>query len=139
MIENGKTVKFHYTLSVKGDVVDSSKDKDPLQYVHGEKKIIPGLERELTGLEVGAQKKVVVGPEDAYGPVDPNAFADIPRKMLAPDVEPKNGMMLQVPAKDGKMLTGTIVEVQDETLKLNFNHPLAGEELTFDIEVVGVE
>jgi len=119
MIEDGKKVKFNYTLTVKGEIADTSEGRGPLEYVHGQGKIIKGLESQLKGLKVGDEKTVVVSAEDGYGPVDPNAVVDLPKSNLAPDVAPEKGMVLQMQPKDGQVIPGTVEEVDEETLKAN--------------------
>jgi FKBP-type peptidyl-prolyl cis-trans isomerase 2 len=139
VIEDGKTVKFHYTLTVKGEVADTSQGKEPLEYVQGKQMIIPGLESQLAGMKAGDKKRIVVGPEDAYGPIDPKAFVEMPKTNLEPGLDAQPGMVLQIPTKSGQPLTGMITEIKDETFILNFNHPLAGQELTFEVDIVDVK
>lgn len=139
MIENGKTVKFHYTLTVQGEVVDSSDGKTPLEYTHGEKMIIPGLEKELAGLKPGDTKKVTVKADDGYGQIDPNAYVEFPKNNFLEGQEPQVGMVVQIPTKDGQRLAGVVSELKENTVLINFNHPLAGEELLFDVTIVSVE
>ncbi|MDP8266250.1 MAG: peptidylprolyl isomerase [Candidatus Aceula meridiana] len=139
MIEDGKKVKMEYTLKVNGEIVDSSEGREPLEYTQGQGAIIPGLEKQLVGLKVGDKKTVTVSPEEAYGAVNPDAFAEVPKANMPQEQEPQKGMMLQMQTPDGKTLNGTITEVKDETVVLDFNHPLAGKELLFDIEIVGIE
>jgi len=139
MIEKGKTVKIHYTLTVDENVVDSSQGKEPLQYVQGEGMIISGLENELAGLKAGDTKNVVVAPEQAYGVVNDKAIVDVPRSNFQlGENEPQLGMGVQATAPDGQPLNGRIVAVTEENLKVDFNHPLAGKELSFAVEVVEV-
>lgn len=139
MIEDGKKVKIEYTLKVNGEVVDSSEGRGPLEYTQGEGMIIPGLEKQLAGLKVGDKKTVTVASEEAYGPSDPNAIVEVPKANMPKDQEPQKGMMLQMQTPDGKTLNGIVTEVKDEVVVLNFNHPLAGQELLFDVEIVGIE
>jgi len=139
MIENGKTVKFDYTLTVAGETVDTSQGKEPLEYVQGEGKIIRGLEAQMEGLKVGDKKAITVGPEDAYGVVDQRAIVEIPKEQLGNETTPQLGMMLQLTTAEGQPLAGTISEIKEATVIVDFNHPLAGKELLFDIEVVEVK
>ncbi len=139
MIQEGKKVKFDYVLTVKGEVYDSTKDKEPMEYVHGKQMIIPGLEREMEGLEEGAQKDIIVGPEDAYGPVNPKAIVEMPKSALKGDQEPRAGMALLLQTQAGQKLQGVIQEVKDESIVVNFNHPLAGRELKFHVTIVEVK
>lgn len=141
MISEGKQVKFHYTLTVEGQVADTSDGKDPLMYVHGQQAIIPGLEAELEGMKVGDKKTVIVASENAYGPIDPQAVVELPRENMdeaEKDVEPQVGMVIQLQSPDGQNLAGIVEEVKEEVLVVNFNHPLAGKELSFDVEIIEI-
>ncbi len=137
-IENGKKVSFEYVLSVDGEVVDHSPDGQSLEYTHGEKHIVPGLEKELEGLSVGDEKTVVVQPEEAYGFLNPDAFQEVPRDSLPTGTEPKAGMALQGATTTGSPFNAVIHEVKDEVVVLNLNHPLAGKTLTFNVKIVAV-
>jgi FKBP-type peptidyl-prolyl cis-trans isomerase 2 len=137
MIENGKKVKIHYTLTVDGEVVDSSVDKSPLEYEQGSGQIIPGLEKDLLGLKPGDHKQVAVLPENAYGPVNREAILSIPRAELPPG-ELHIGMVLSGQSEDGHPLHGIVKEIDDCCALVDFNHPLAGKMLHFDVEVVEV-
>ncbi|MCF7875395.1 MAG: peptidylprolyl isomerase [Candidatus Omnitrophica bacterium] len=138
-IEKGKKVSFDYTLTVDGQVIDSSKEREPLSYVHGEGKIIPGLASELEGMKEGQEKIVKVSPEDAYGKENPEAFKEVPKSSLPKDLEPKAGMMLQMQGPEGQAVPVKVAEVKDEEVVLDLNHPLAGKTLKFDVKVISVE
>ena len=138
MIEAGKKVKFDYVLTVDGNKVDSSEKTGPLEYVHGEKKIIPGLEKQMQGLKVGDKRNFIVFPEEGYGRIDPEAFKEYPKSSLPPEIEPKVGQVLGVKDQEGNKYPVVISEVKDETIVLNFNHPLAGKTLNFDITIVEI-
>lgn len=136
-IHSGSKVKFNYTLTVEGKVVDSSQGRDPLVYTHGSSQIIPGLERQLEGLKVGDKKEVDVAPEDGYGPIDPDALVEVPKKELgAPDLS--IGMRVGGTLGDGRKVQGTVTEVRGESVMVNFNHPLAGKTLHFSVEIVEI-
>jgi len=137
-IGEGSQVSFDYTLTVDGEVVDSSEGRDPFTYTHGEGQIVPGLEKNLKGLHVGDEKKVAVSPEEGYGVVDPNAFKEVPRSTLPPDVKIDLGMMLQAQNPNGNLLTVKVTEVKDDTVVIDFNHPLAGKTLNFDVKIVSI-
>ncbi len=137
-IEKGSKVSFDYTLTVDGEVVDSSDGRDPFTYTHGEGQIVPGLEKNLEGLHVGDEKKVAVSPEEGYGVVDPNAFKDVPRSTLPADVNLELGMMLQAQNPNGNVFTVKIIEVKDDTVTIDFNHPLADKTLDFQVKIVSI-
>lgn len=138
-IQKGKQVSIHYTLKVEGEIIDTSRERDPLTYIHGEGHIIPGLSRELEGLEAGDTKNVEVAPEDGYGNIDPGAIREVPRAQLPADLEPQIGMTLQAGTPDGKQQLIRVVGVKDSSIMVDLNHPLAGKTLTFDVEVVSVK
>ena len=137
-VQDGVTVQMDYTLTVEGKEMDSSKGHGPLSYVHGSGQIIPGLEKQLTGLHVGDEKEVTVKPEDGYGEVDPKATMDLPKTQLPPDLKPEVGQVLNGTDQSGRPVRATIMEVGKETVKLNLNHPLAGKTLVFKVKVVDV-
>ena len=139
MIAEGKKVKIEYVLTVEGNVVDKSEGRGPLEYTQGSSMIIPGLEKELEGLKVGDKKSVTVVAKEAYGEIDPEAIVEIPKTSLPKDQEPKPGMMLQMQSPDGRPVQGVVSGVKEEVVVIDFNHPLAGKELKFDVEIVGVE
>jgi len=138
-IQNGKTVRFDYILTVDGKIFDTSKKGDPLQYTHGKGDIVVGLEKGLEGLRVDDEKLIVVKPEEGYGVIDSNAIKIVPRATLPPNIDLKVGMMLQVPASGGRMLTAIVRDTQDDAVALDFNHPLAGKTLYFQVKIVSME
>lgn len=129
-------VSIDYTLTVDGEVVDSTEGDEPLQFLQGHQNIIPGLERELAGMKVGDSKQVVVPAGEAYGEVDPDNVVDVPRSEFPAEIPLEPGTELEVKNADGEVLSATIAEVSGDTVKLDFNHPLAGKQLTFDVSVV---
>jgi FKBP-type peptidyl-prolyl cis-trans isomerase SlyD len=138
-VQPGSEVSFDYTLTDDGGkVVDSSKGKEPMHYVHGKGQIIAGLEKELAGMAVGAEKKVTVKPEDAYGPVDPRAFQEIPKETLPPEAL-KVGTMLMAQAPSGQGVPVRVHEIKDSTVVMDFNHPLAGKTLSFDVKITDIK
>lgn len=129
-------VSIDYTLTVDGEVVDSTEGDEPLQFLQGHQNIIPGLERELAGMKVGESKQVVVPAGEAYGEIDPDNVVDVPRSEFPAEIPLEPGTELEVKNADGEVLSATIAEVSGDTVKLDFNHPLAGKQLTFDVSVV---
>ena len=138
MIQDNMTVQLEYTLTVDGSVVDSTSGRDPFQYVHGRGQIIPGLERQLTGLQAGDSREISISPEEGYGPVDPSAFIEVPNEQLPPNINPAVGMMLRGVDPDGRSFQATIQEVKETSVMLNLNHPLAGKTLLFKIKVLDI-
>lgn len=137
-IQDGTAVQLDYTLTVDGEVVDSSKGRSPLSYVQGKGQLIPGLEKQLVGLKAGDTRSLTVAPEDGYGPVDPEAFVEVSREQLPPDIAPEVGQALRGTGPDGRPFRATIFKVGSESVTLDLNHPLAGKTLFFDITVVNV-
>jgi len=136
-IQKGSTVKLEYTLTDdKGEVLDSSKGKEPLTYVHGEGEIIVGLERALEGLHPGDRKRVTVPPEQAYGPVKP--LIEVPKERI-PERGYQVGFSLMVRNRNGTPFPAHVKEVKEKTIVLDANHPLAGKSLTFEVKVISVE
>ena len=137
-ITSGHVVEIEYTLTNdKGDVLDSSKGREPLAYLHGSKNIIPGLEKELEGRAKGDELKVTVEPAEGYGERNDEAIQEVPRDALANIEGLKAGAQLQADTPEGTRIF-TVTEVQDDKVTLDGNHPLAGERLNFDVQVVGV-
>ena len=137
-VQQGKEVTVEYTLTVDEEVVDSSEQGQPLKYTHGEGKLLSGLSQGLEGMKEGEQKEITIQPEEAYGQVNPQAVREIPRSNLPQGVEPKVGMVLQAQSPDGRTIPVMIKEVKEDTLVIDFNHPLAGKELHFDVKVTEV-
>lgn len=137
VIEQGKTVAFEYRLSLDdGTVVETNIDSgQPFEYVQGAGQILPALEAALDGMAEDERKSVKLAAEDAYGPVNPEAFQEIPRDRIA-DEGLVVGAQLSAPGYEGPI---RVHEIRDETVVLDFNHPLAGQALTFDIHVLSVQ
>ncbi len=139
VIADGKKVSFDYKLTVDGKVVDTSEGKKPLEYTQGKGMIIPGLEKALVGLKAGDEKSVTVLAAEGYGPVDPKAVVEVPKKNFGEGFDPKVGMMVQMKNQDGQEFAGLIKEVKTDSVMVDFNHPLAGKDLSFAIKIVSVE
>jgi FKBP-type peptidyl-prolyl cis-trans isomerase 2 len=138
-VADGKQVSFHYTLTVDGQEVESSRGQDPLAYVPGENQIIPGLEEALAGLKTGDTKTVVIEPDDGYGDIIQEGFREVPKDTFPEGFEFQTGLLVEMQAADGTPVPAMIWEVGEDTVTLNFNHPLAGKTLTFDVEIISVE
>ncbi len=137
-IMNGQVVSMEYTLKVDGNVMDTSEGREPLEYVHGAGNIIPGLEREMIGMAVGESKNVLVAAADGYGEDDDKAFMDVPREQFPKEIPMKVGTELQVQNQAGQPMYARIDVVGDKSVRLDFNHPLAGKDLHFSVKVVGL-
>jgi len=133
-------VRLDYTLSLgDGDVYDSSEESGPLEYLQGHGQLIPGLEQALYDMAVGDEKDVVVTPDLAYGEYDSEAVQELPRDMFPPEMELEQGMSIDLYDEDAdEDLEATIDDVTDDSVVVNFNHPLAGETLNFHVRIVGI-
>lgn len=134
----GSNIKLHYTLTVEGKVVDSSKGKSPLEFQLGASQVIPGFENAVTGMEPGQKKSFAVAPKDGYGLVSPLAVKEIPKAQFPPELKPEIGEMLYFQGSDGRTKPVKVLEVKADVVVMDFNHPLAGKTLNFDIELVEV-
>jgi len=137
-VQNGQVVSMEYILKVDGVVTDSSEGREPLEYVHGAGNIIPGLEREVTGMAVGDSKDVLVAAADGYGEEDENAFMDVPRDQFPDEIPMKVGTELQVKNQAGQPMFARIDKVGEQSVRLDLNHPLAGKDLRFSVKVVSL-
>jgi FKBP-type peptidyl-prolyl cis-trans isomerase SlyD len=125
-----------YTLTVDEQIIDSSKENGPIQFVQGSGELIPGLERQLDGLVLGTNQKIIVSAADGYGEFDEESLIDMPRAEFPESIPLELGVRLKMKDQDGHPLHARIHEVTEDFVKLNFNHPLAGKELQFDVTVV---
>lgn len=135
-IDDKTVVSIHYKLTNdKGDVLDSSEGKDPLVYLHGTHSLIDGLESELKGKVAGDKFDVTVQPEDGYGVVNPELVKEVPHSAFqgVDDIQP--GMQFEAKSSEGHLQLITIEEVKEESVRVNANHPLAGEILHFNVSV----
>ncbi|GGY36250.1 FKBP-type peptidyl-prolyl cis-trans isomerase [Parvularcula lutaonensis] len=138
--KNGDTVSINYTGKLAdGTLFDSSEGREPLQFQLGAHQIIPGLERAIDGMSVGEKKTVTISPEDAYGERDESRMQAVPRAQLPADLPTEPGTQLAMQTQDGQTLPVTVAESNEETVVLDANHPLAGRELTFDVELVDIK
>ncbi len=135
-IQKHRVVTIHYTLANKqGEVLDSSEGQDPLVYLHGVNQLVTGLEQALEGKAGGEQVAVTVAPEEGYGPVLPELFQEVPRSAFANIENLEAGMHLQAQTEEGHVRHVRVVKVGDDTVEIDINHPLAGEELHFDVSI----
>lgn len=134
-----RVISFHYTLTNKaGEVIDSSRDqKDPFSFMEGVGQIIPGLEKSLGLLNVGDTRKIEVPAADAYGTHDAQLIVEVPRNKL-PAQDLSIGDQFQASGPQGEMILFRVLEVNGEQVKLDGNHPLAGEDLIFDVEIMKI-
>ncbi len=137
--KNGDTVKIHYTGTLSdGRVFESSKEGDPFEFVIGEGNVISGIEKEVEEMSVGDKKQISIPPEEAWGERREDLVVDVPKDEIPENISPEIGMQLQVGNQDGSTLRVTVTHVDDEKVVLDGNHPLAGQTLVFDLELVEI-
>jgi FKBP-type peptidyl-prolyl cis-trans isomerase SlyD len=136
-VQDNLVVSMEYTLRLADDeVIDSSEGREPLSFIQGMGHVIPGLERALEGMTVGAEKDVVVGPEDGYGERNPDLVEVLPRSIFPAEVA--LGEAYHMHTEAGASMMVYVEEVADETVTVNLNHPLAGETLYFHVKIAGL-
>ncbi len=135
----GSNVTIHYTGTLDdGSQFDSSAGREPLSFKLGAGHIIPGLEKAIAGMAVGEKKTVKIPHEEAYGPRNDAQMEVLPRSMLGDDVVPHVGMQLQAEAPNGMPVLLVVAAVTDDTFTIDSNHPLAGQDLTFAVEIISI-
>ncbi|ABN57691.1 MULTISPECIES: FKBP-type peptidyl-prolyl cis-trans isomerase [Methanoculleus] len=137
--KEGDTVKVHYTGKLEdGTVFDTSEERAPLEFTIGSGQIIPGFERAVVGMEPGEAKTATIPPEEAYGPRRDEMTITVDREQFPEDINPEPGQQLQVQQPDGRAAIVVVSDVSESSVTLDANHPLAGQPLTFDIELVDI-
>ncbi|GHE02067.1 peptidylprolyl isomerase [Defluviimonas sp. 20V17] len=138
-VKPGDKVRIHYTGTLAdGSVFDSSEGRDPLEFTVGSGQIIPGLDAALPGMSEGEEKTVTIAPEQAYGPVNPDARHAVPRNQVPDNIPLEVGTMLELRTPEGQAMPVQVVEVTEDQVTLDANHPLAGKELTFAFSIVEI-
>jgi FKBP-type peptidyl-prolyl cis-trans isomerase 2 len=137
--KEGDTVKVHYTGTLEdGTVFDSSRKRDPLEFTIGDGNIIPGFEEAVVGMVEGESKTIAIPPEEAYGMHQDEMVMSVGRDQLPPDLKPEIGQQLQSRQSDGQIAVFLVTEVDETSITVDANHPLAGKELTFEIELMEI-
>ncbi|WP_228851805.1 FKBP-type peptidyl-prolyl cis-trans isomerase [Aegicerativicinus sediminis] len=133
------TVKVHYTGKLKdGQVFDSSLEREPLEVTIGQGMLIPGFEKAIIGMEPNEKKTVEISKSEAYGEVHKELFHEVKKEQLPPDIKPELGMRLSSRSNDGQEHSFTITEVREDSIIVDGNHPLAGKDLIFELELVEI-
>ncbi len=137
--KSGDTVKIHYTGTLDdGTQFDSSAGREPLEFLLGGGQVIPGFDAAVEGMGVGESKNIRIEAASAYGERHDELVQAVPRDALPAEITPEVGMALQSQSPEGQIMNLVIVEVSEETITVDGNHPLAGQALTFDIELVSI-
>jgi FKBP-type peptidyl-prolyl cis-trans isomerase SlyD len=134
-VEDNLVITLDYKLIVEDELLESTEDGEPILFIQGIGQIIPGLENALYGMEVGDQKTVVIQPEDAYGEYDPESLQEAKKEEFSEEVPLDVGTFLDLEDDEGDVLSAQIIAAEEDTITLDFNHPLAGKTLTFEITV----
>jgi peptidylprolyl isomerase len=138
-VENGTYISVEYTGTLgNGEVFDSSQGRRPLEVHMGAGQMIKGFEAQLMGMALNEKKVFTLLPEDAYGPRNDDLMQSVPRSQVPPGMDVEIGMIVGLNTPEGNQVPARIVQLDDEQLTMDLNHPLAGESLTFEIEVVGI-
>ncbi|MBT3394162.1 MAG: peptidylprolyl isomerase [Waddliaceae bacterium] len=138
-VKNGDTVKVHYTGTLEdGTVFDTSRDLDPLEFTIGSDQVILGFNDAVIGKKVGDANIITIPSEEAYGPYRDDMVIEVPKTNFPEDITPVIGQNIQLQDEDGNIAVAAIEGLTDETVTLNANHPLAGKDLTFDIELMEI-
>ncbi|MCE8007556.1 peptidylprolyl isomerase [Aestuariivita sp.] len=139
-VKTGDTVRLHYTGTLQdGTVFDSSEGRDPLEFQVGSGQIIPGLDQAIPGMVTGDTKTVEIDCADAYGPINPAMRQAVPRADIPAEIPLELGTQLQMQTPDGQAVPVMVVDLNETEVTLDANHPLAGKDLTFAIELVSIK
>ena len=138
--QQGDTVKVHYTGRLDdGSVFDSSEGGAPLEFTIGGGQMIPGFEQGVVGMETGEARTVIIAADQAYGIYQPQGVIEVPRSDIPASIPLEVGMQLQATGRDGRPAYMTVLELSADRVKLDGNHPLAGKDLTFDLQLVAIQ
>jgi len=139
-VKETSTVRVHYTGKLNnGQVFDSSLERDPMEVTLGQGALIPGFEKGLIDMTVNEKKTVTIAKEEAYGEIREELFQEIKKTELPPEIEPQVGMGLVAQNEDGSERQLRVAEVLDDHIVIDANHPLAGQDLTFELELVEIK
>lgn len=139
-VKEKDTVVVHYTGKLStGEVFDSSKDRTPMEFTVGEGQLIPGFEKAVVGMAVEESKTFDIPSDEAYGAVREDLYYEVPKSNFPEDITPEAGMQLNMGTGDGRQVPVTVTNVGEESVNLDANHPLAGKDLTFEIQVVEIK
>jgi FKBP-type peptidyl-prolyl cis-trans isomerase 2 len=137
--QNGDKVKVHYHGKLRsGETFDSSTGREPLEFTLGSGQVIKGFDEGVKGMQVGDKKTVEIPVDDAYGPKNEDMLIEFPKNQFPEDMNPEAGMQLMMNNGEGQQFPVNIVEVKEESVILDANHPLAGQDLIFDLELVEI-
>ncbi len=135
----GDTVRVHYEGQLSdGTIFDSSLEREPIEFILGQDTVIPGFEQAVIGMEVGESKDVSIPPEEGFGDYSEDLVVNIEKTILPPDINPELGMQLEVSSEEETPRVFTIADIAEDSITLDGNHPLAGAEIAFKIELLEI-
>lgn len=138
-VKSGDKVRIHYKGTLAdGTMFDSSEGRDPLEFMVGSGQVIPGMDKHMPGMTVGEKKTIVAVSDEAYGPRHDDAQQDVPRAQIPAEIPMEVGLTLQMQSPEGQVIPVTVVSFDDDKVTLDANHRLAGEDLTFELELVEI-
>jgi len=138
-VAGGNLVNVHFTLTIEGKIVDSSRGQEPLEFQVGMHQVIPGFEKALKDMKVGEKKTFQLSPDDGYGQEDPSCIREVSRVELPSEIEPEVGMILYAHGPNGQTIPVRINEVKKDVVIMDFNHPFAGKTLDFEVEIIEIK
>lgn len=139
-VKENSTVVVHYTGKLTdGQIFDTSEGKEPAEFVLGQGRLIPGFEKGLMDMKLNEKKTISIAKDEAYGEVNEALIQEVPKTQLPQDMEPKVGMGLVTQTPDGQEINLMVIDVKEESIVVDGNHPLAGRDLVFDVEVVEIK
>ena len=138
-VKHGDTVKIHYTGKFEdGRVFDTSVGREPLEFTVGANQVIPGFEKGIVGMNQDESRTITIPPDEAYGPHHREMVLDIPRNEFPPNIQPEVGQQLELQQPNGQAVIVMVIEVSESCVTLDGNHPLAGKDLIFDIQLIEI-
>lgn len=137
-VQDNTVIRLDYTLIVEDEIMESTADGEPIEFIQGIGQIIPGLEEAIYGMKVGESKTIQIEPEDAYGDYDPESLEIARKEEFSEEIPLDIGTFLDLQDLEGEVLSAQIIDADDDTITLDFNHPLAGKALTFEVTVSGL-
>lgn len=138
-VQNGDKVRVHYHGKLRsGETFDSSEGREPLEFTVGSGQVIPGFDDGVRGMQAGEKKTIEIPVDQAYGPKSQEMIIEFPTNQFPPDMKPEAGMQLMMNNGQGQQFPVTITEVREDSVLLDANHPLAGQDLIFDLELVEI-
>ena len=139
LAENGNTVRVHYTGKFSdGSIFDSSIGREPLEFIVGSQQVIAGFDDAVNQMAIGDKKTIDIAPEFAYGEISEDYFFEVPTSELPDDFVPSIGMPIEMMNDEGDSLVASIIDITEDSIKLDANHPLSGKQLTFEIELMEI-